>query len=122
MRYPDYIALPLLTWSNTFSKCCSTFNSELECRWLRTLQALRKIILRVSRNSIFSHSCHCKIERRIIFHFIVKVSIIMISDICKLALWQTAESMATISSAYLKTSLQMIELYKWYRCLLYLQM
>lgn len=46
----------------------------------------------------------------------------MISDICKLALWQTAESMATISSAYLKTSLQMIELYKWYRCLLYLQM
>lgn len=46
----------------------------------------------------------------------------MISDICKLALWQTAGNMATISSAYLKNSLQMIELYKWYRCLLYIQM
>lgn len=86
MSYPHYVALLFITWPNTFSKYCPTFHSELKCRWLRALQALRKIILRAARNSIFSHSCCCKIERRIIFHFMVEGSTIMISVICKITL------------------------------------
>lgn len=106
MNYPHYVALPFITWSNTFLIFCPVFHSELECRWLRALQALRKPSAGL-QEAPFSLIPVAVKERRIIFHVMVKGSIIMISVICKLTLWGTAEHMA---SAYIDSSLKMMKL------------